>query len=77
MVAAEMIPVHNRLRSFRQARGFAIYGLAVLAQCSPTTIGAVERWDYKPTLPVRTRLAQALGVALSDIWPEGAPEMAT
>jgi hypothetical protein len=59
-----------------QERGLAIYGLAVLAKCSPTTIGALESWDYKPTLPVHTQHAPALDVAEADIWPEGAPEMA-
>lgn len=63
----------NNLKQFRQARGLAQYGLATLAQTSPTTIVATERWGYVPTPMVRQRLAAALGVSEHDIWPDEEP----
>ena len=63
-------PCTHQLRQLRLSHGLAIYGLAVRAQVSPTIIGAIERWNYRPGPLVRQRLAAALGVAESEIWPE-------
>jgi DNA-binding XRE family transcriptional regulator len=76
MRAAETVPTNNRLRSLRQARGWAIYGLAVRAGCSPTTIGAAERWGYRPSAAVCERIAVALDVPIEVIWPELTPHAA-
>jgi ribosome-binding protein aMBF1 (putative translation factor) len=65
--------VANRLRQLRRAQGLPIDGLAVKASVSPTIVSMVERFDYLPGKPVRTRLAQALGVQLQDIWPDKEP----
>jgi DNA-binding XRE family transcriptional regulator len=73
MFATDAVPVTHRLRALRQARGLAIYGLAVRARCSPTTIGAVERWGYRPSVVVCERLAAALDVPVEVIWPELTP----
>jgi DNA-binding XRE family transcriptional regulator len=62
--------VTNRLRQLRRSQGVAQYGLAVRAEVSPTVIGAIERHDYVPGAEVRARIAQALGVAVRDIWPD-------
>jgi DNA-binding XRE family transcriptional regulator len=62
--------VTNRLRQLRRSQGVAQYGLAVRADVSPTVIGAIERYDYMPGRQVRARIAQALGVAVRDIWPD-------
>jgi DNA-binding XRE family transcriptional regulator len=62
--------VTNRLRQLRRARGLPLYGLAVKASVSPTIVSMIERFDYRPGAPVCTRLAQALGVQLRDIWPD-------
>jgi DNA-binding XRE family transcriptional regulator len=62
--------IHNNLRSLRQAKGLAQYGLAALARVSPTTIQAAEKWGYLPSRAVRQRLASALGVRPADIWPD-------
>jgi DNA-binding XRE family transcriptional regulator len=69
MDSAIQFNVRNRLREIRQQRQLAIYGLSVLSGASPTTICAVEKWDYQPRLEVRRRLANALGVDVIDIWP--------
>jgi DNA-binding XRE family transcriptional regulator len=39
-----------------------------LAGVSPTTLSAIERWNYQPTVSVRGRIAAALGVQVTDIW---------
>jgi DNA-binding XRE family transcriptional regulator len=70
MVAAVTVPVQHQLTSLRHAQGLAIYGLAVRARCSPTTIGAVERWEYRPSVAVCARIAAALDVPVEVIWPE-------
>jgi DNA-binding XRE family transcriptional regulator len=73
MVATASVPVKHRLKALRQAHGLAIYGLAVRARCSPTTIGAVERWGYRPSVGVCERIAAALDVPVEAIWPELTP----
>ena len=61
--------VTNRLRPLRQRAGMAMYGLAVKATVSPTIIGMIERYDYRPGMRVRERIATALGVEIGEIWP--------
>lgn len=60
--------VTNNLKSLRQDRGLALYGLAALAGASPTTLSAIERWNDRPTVSVRGRIAAALSVQVTDIW---------
>lgn len=61
--------VTNRLRQLRRRQGLAMYGLAVKAAVSPTIVGMIERYDYRPGGRVRERLATALGVEVASIWP--------
>ena len=61
--------VQNLLRTLREARGLAQYGLAVLARTPPATILAVERYGHQPGSRVQERIAQALGVDVHDICP--------
>jgi transcriptional regulator with XRE-family HTH domain len=67
--------VGNRLRQLRRLQGLPLYGLAVKASVSPTTVSSIERFDYRPGAKVRARLAQALGVSEADIWPKHPPEI--
>jgi DNA-binding XRE family transcriptional regulator len=60
----------NHLRTLRRAQGLALWGLAARAGTSPTTLSAIEHWGYQPRAPLRERIATALGVNVSDIWPE-------
>jgi DNA-binding XRE family transcriptional regulator len=41
-----------------------------MAGVSPTTLSAIERWNYQPRDQVRKRIALALGVPEREIWPE-------
>ena len=61
----------NHLRHIRTQRRLALWGLAARAGVSATTLSAIERWDYLPTLGVRERIAAALGVQAADVWPGG------
>jgi len=70
MLAVETGAENTRLKTLRLGRGLAIYGLAVRAQCSPTTIGAIERWGHQPSAAVCERIAAALQVTVAEIWPE-------
>ena len=70
MLTVETEAGNVRMKALRVERGLAIYGLAVRARCSPTTIGAIERWGYRPSAAVCERLAAALGVTVADILPE-------
>jgi DNA-binding XRE family transcriptional regulator len=63
----------NRLKGFRRERELALWGLAARSGVSASTLSAIERWDYLPTPPVRQRIADALGVEVSAIWPECGP----
>ena len=43
--------------------------MAARAGVSATTLSAVEKWGYVPSLGVRRRIANALGVDVLAIWP--------
>jgi DNA-binding XRE family transcriptional regulator len=61
----------NRLKELRQARGLPLWGLAVRAGTTATTLSAVERWGYEPSPELCQRIAAALEVSVEAIWPEG------
>ena len=67
-----LVPVRNLLKQVRQRHDLAIFGLSARSGVSPTTLCAIERWDYSPRYDVRQRIAEALGVDVIDIWPEEA-----
>ena len=60
----------NNLRTLRQGRNLPLWGLAVRARTSATTLSAIERWGYKPEANLQERIAMALGVKVADIYPE-------
>ncbi|MBX3325174.1 MAG: helix-turn-helix transcriptional regulator [Nitrospira sp.] len=59
------------LKSIRLAQGLPIAAVAVRARVGPGTIIAVERHGHVPTLQTKQKLAKALGVDVSKIWPLG------
>lgn len=65
----------NRLEALRREKGMAQRGLTALSGVSAGTISAVEKWGYRPAPDTQRRIAEALGVAVSDIWPEAAGEV--
>jgi len=64
----------NKLKEVRKSRGLAQMGLAVKANISTTTVVAIERYDYTPSPNLRRRIAQALQVDETEIWPEEASD---
>jgi len=61
--------MESRLKEVRKAQGLAMYGLAAAADCSPATIVFIERYGHNPRPDTKQRLAKALGVEVTDIWP--------
>lgn len=64
-------PVAHQLRTLRKAQGLPLWGLAARARTTATTISAIERWGYVPGPALRARIAAALGIQVTDIWPVG------
>ncbi len=60
----------NRLREFRQRSGLSQEGLAARACTSVMLIRRVEKYDRVPSPMAAERLAAALGVAVSTVWPQ-------
>jgi DNA-binding XRE family transcriptional regulator len=58
----------NHLRELREAQGLVRGSLAAKAGCSPSTIGAIENWDYVPGLTIRHRIARTLKVRVDQVW---------
>jgi DNA-binding XRE family transcriptional regulator len=69
MESPEHLKRENNLKAVRQAQDLALYGVAARAGVSPTTLCAIEKWDYRPSASVRQRIAAALGVTEREIWP--------
>lgn len=58
------------VRRLRRERGLTQSELGVRAGVSPTTVSLIERQDdYNPAPRVKRRLAEALGVSISTLWP--------
>ena len=53
----------NRISLFRRERGLSRKELADLVSVNPQTIGYLERGDYRPTVELALKLAQAFGVS--------------
>lgn len=60
--------LNNRLRTFREERGWSQSELARRVGVSRQTINAVETDKYDPSLPLALRLAQLFGVDVTAIF---------
>ena len=58
----------SQLKSIRRTRGLAIWGLSVMSGVSPSLLTAIEKWGYVPGRNTQSRIADALGVQVEDIW---------
>jgi DNA-binding XRE family transcriptional regulator len=61
--------VINNLKVIRIAQKLSVWGLAARAKTSATTVSAIERWGYRPGKDLSQRIAEALHVKVTDIWP--------
>jgi transcriptional regulator with XRE-family HTH domain len=60
----------NNLKKFRKEKGkLTQKELAEKADCTPALIIAIERLGHYPRASSRTKIAAALGVSESTIWP--------
>ena len=62
--------VGNAIASFRKRKGVSQEVLSGLADMGRTHLSAIERGERKPTLETLYRIANALGVNMSDIVRE-------
>lgn len=60
----------NCLRRIRLSKQEVLWGLAVKSGVNPALLSAIEKHNYTPSSPVKARIAKALGVEVTDIWPE-------
>jgi putative transcriptional regulator len=68
--------VENRLRTYREAKGWSQGELARRLGVSRQTINAVETDKYDPSLPLALRMARLFEAAVPDLFidhwmPEG------
>jgi putative transcriptional regulator len=60
--------VNNRLKDYREAKGWSQGELARRLGVSRQTINAVETDKYDPSLPLALRMARLFGVAVPDLF---------
>ena len=62
------MPLGNRLKELRAAKGLNQQGLGSLVGASRQTISLIERGDYNPSVTLALKLARACGVRVEDIF---------
>lgn len=60
--------VHNRVREIRESRGKSIREMAADLGMSRQTIYDIEGQDYNPTVKLMARIAEYLGVSISELF---------
>lgn len=58
----------KRLRELRKARGFSQEGFALQVNLDRTYVGGIERGERNPGLKVILRMADALDVAVEELF---------
>ncbi len=62
--------MNNKVHEARLSRGMSQQELAIKAGVAQSMLTGIERYDYRPGLRVRTKIADALGTTPDEIWPE-------
>lgn len=65
---ATSVDVGNRLRELRETRGFSMRTLATLSGLSANALSMIERGKTSPSVSTLYRLADALGVPVTDFF---------
>jgi len=60
----------NTVRATRLKLGLTIAEVGVRAECSPNTLSMIELNQHLPRLAVREKIARALGVDVTVLFPE-------
>lgn len=58
----------NNLREIRLKMNCKQWELTARSGVSAATVSAIERYDYKPSLATKQRIAAALSVPVESIW---------
>ena len=64
------MPLNNRLKELRAARGLNQQELGSLVGASRQTISLIERGDYNPTIKLCVEICKALGKTLDELFWE-------
>lgn len=62
------MPLQNRLKEFRAARGINQSELGQLVHVSRQTISMIERGDYSPSVTLALKIAHIFSVSVEDIF---------
>lgn len=62
------LPLHNRLKEYRAARGINQSNMGALVQVSRQTISMIERGDYSPSVTLALKIARVFDVHVEDIF---------
>ncbi len=74
-MAKETLPLHNRIKEFREARGWSQQELAKRTGLSRTGISAIEMGKLIPSTLAALTLAQTFGCTLEEIFQLGAQQV--
>ena len=64
--------IAERLKTLRKTRNISVYQLSKLSGVSETHIRDLERGDRNPSFDTLSRLAEPLGISLSEFFNENA-----
>lgn len=62
-------PDEHPVRIARAAKGWRLEDLAAKVKCSKPLLSNIER-GYRPGLPRKEAIANALGCGVDELWPE-------
>ena len=65
-----MVAERNRIKELRQGLGLSQTALSAAIQCTPPYLIFMEKHGYVPQAALRRRVAAALGVTETDVWPD-------
>ena len=62
------MPLGNRLKELRAAKGLNQQGLGSLVGASRQTISLIERGDYNPSITLALRIAKVFGTTVEQVF---------
>ena len=63
-----IMPLGNRLKELRAAKGLNQQGLGTLVGASRQTISLIERGDYNPSITLALRIAKVFGTTVDEVF---------
>ena len=63
-----VMPLGNRLKELRAARGLNQQGLGSLVGASRQTISLIERGDYNPSITLALRIAKVFETTVDEVF---------